>query len=143
MSIKEGRVAVITGGGGALGLAVAKELYRQEAHVILLGRSSENLSRAIKEVNPDSQSIDTFECDVTCETSLTQVAENIFSEHGGVDILVTCAAAPASGGKFEESTLDEWNSLIATDLDGVYLACRIFGKSMLKNSYGRIINFIC
>ncbi len=141
MSINEGRVAVITGGAGAIGLAVAKELHDQGAHVILLGRSQENLSRALKEISPNSKSIDIFSCDVTSETSLNQVAEKIFSEQGGVDILVTCAAAPAAGGKFEESTLDEWNSLISTDLDGVYLACRIFGKSMLKKSYGRIINF--
>jgi NAD(P)-dependent dehydrogenase (short-subunit alcohol dehydrogenase family) len=136
-----GRVAVITGGSGALGLAVAKELNGLGAHVILLGRSSGKLNEAISQIDSSSGSKSFYDCDVSNEDSLAQVAKQIFSSHSNVDILVTCAAAPAAGGKFEESSLDEWHSLLSTDLDGVYLACRIFGKSMIDQSYGRIVNF--
>jgi NAD(P)-dependent dehydrogenase (short-subunit alcohol dehydrogenase family) len=136
-----GRVAVITGGSGALGLAVAKELNGLGAHVILLGRSSDKLNEAISQIDSTSGSSSFYACDVSNEDSLAQAAKQIFSLHSTVDILVTCAAAPAAGGKFEESSLDEWHSLLSTDLDGVYLACRIFGKSMIDQSYGRIVNF--
>ena len=127
-----GRIAVITGGSGALGLAVAKELNGLGAHVILLGRSSDKLNEAISQIDSTSGSSSFYACDVSNEDSLAQAAEQIFSIHSSVDILVTCAAAPAAGGKFEESSLDEWHSLLSTDLDGVYLACRIFGKSMIN-----------
>ena len=136
-----GRVAVITGGSGALGLAVAKELNGLGAHVILLGRSSDKLNEAISQIDSRPGSNSFYECDVSNEDSLAQAAKKIFSLHSNVDILVTCAAAPAAGGKFEESSFDEWHSLLSTDLDGVYLACRIFGKSMIDQSYGRIVNF--
>ncbi|MDC1251188.1 SDR family oxidoreductase [Gammaproteobacteria bacterium] len=136
-----GRVAVITGGSGALGLAVAKELNGLGAYVILLGRSSDKLNEAISQIDSRPGSNSFYECDVSNEDSLAQAAKKIFSLHSNVDILVTCAAAPAAGGKFEESSFDEWHSLLSTDLDGVYLACRIFGKSMIDQSYGRIVNF--
>lgn len=136
-----GRVAVITGGSGALGLSVAKQLKELGAHVILLGRSLVKLDEAIKEIDSGFGSSSFYQCDVSNEASLTQVAEKIFTIHSNVDILVTCAAAPAAGGKFEESSLEEWHSLFSTDLDGVYLACRIFGKSMIDQAYGRIVNF--
>lgn len=135
-----GRVAVITGGSGALGLAVAKELNGLGAHVILLGRSFDNLSEASSQIDSTSGSSSFYSCDVSNEDSLAQTAKKIYAVHPAVDILVTCAASPAAGGKFEESSLDEWRSLLATDLDGVYLACRIFGKSMIEKSYGRIVN---
>ena len=135
------RVAVITGGSGALGLAVAKELNGLGAHVILLGRSLDKLNDAMSQIESTSGSTSSYACDVSNEDSLEQAAEQIFNAHSSVDILVTCAASPAAGGKFEESSLEEWHSLLSIDLDGVYLACRIFGKSMIDQSFGRIINF--
>lgn len=141
MADLEGRVAVITGGSGALGLGVANELQDLGAHVILLGQSKEKLAKASKSINSDFGSNSFYSCDVSDENSLIQTSKKIFSEHAKVDILVTCAAAPATGGKFEDSNLEEWRSLFAIDLDGVYLACRIFGKSMINQSYGRIVNF--
>ena len=135
-----GRVAVITGGSGGLGLAVAKELNGLGAHVILLGRSLDKLNKAASQIDSTDGSSSVYACDVSNEDSLAQAAQKIFAAHSNVDILVTCAAAAASGGKFEESTLSEWHSLLSIDLDGVYLACRIFGKSMIKQTYGRIVN---
>lgn len=135
-----GRVAVITGGSGALGLGVAKELNGLGAHVILLGRSVDKLNKALSQINSTSGSSSFYECDVGNEDSLEQAAKKIYDAHPTVDILVTCAAGPAAAGKFEESSFDEWRSLLATDLDGVYLACRIFGKSMIEQTYGRIVN---
>tara|TARA_Y100001970_G_C14247315_1_gene869208 strand:+ start:3528 stop:4310 length:783 start_codon:yes stop_codon:yes gene_type:complete len=140
MSNLEGRVAVITGGSGAIGLAIAKKLGSLGAHVILLGRSNDKLTEALRDIDSNVSKA-SFECDVSDEDALAETAEKIYSTHAHVDILVTCAAAPAAGGKFEESTLDEWQSLLSTDLNGVYLSNRIFGKSMISQGYGRIVNF--
>ena len=140
MSNLQGRVAVITGGSGAIGLAVAKKLGSLGSHVILLGRSNDKLNEALSDIDSNVSKA-YFECDVSDEDSLKETAEKIYGTHAYVDILVTCAAAPAAGGKFEESTLDEWQSLLSTDLNGVYLSNRIFGKSMISQGYGRIVNF--
>ncbi|CAH0354129.1 SDR family NAD(P)-dependent oxidoreductase [Aquabacterium sp. CECT 9606] len=135
-----GRTAVITGGGGALGLAAAKALHDQGAAVVLLGRSLEKLQAALAQIEPASGRASVQVCDVADEASLTQAAADILSRHAKVDILVTCAAASAASGKFEATTVADWRSLLSTDLDGVFLACRIFGQSMLKNKHGRIVN---
>ncbi len=135
-----GRTAVITGGGGALGLAAAKALHDLGARVILLGRSADKLRAAAGELGAASGRASFQACDVSDEASLTQAAQAILSAHEKVDILVTCAAASAASGKFETTTLADWRSLLTTDLDGVFLACRAFGPSMIQHGHGRIVN---
>lgn len=135
-----GRIAVITGGAGALGLAIAKSIHSLGGSVILLGRSEERLKQSHAEIGFPAERSDYYVCDVSDEASLSAVNQRILNNHAKVDILVTCAAAPALSSKFEETTLDQWRSLQAIDLDGVFLACRIFGASMVKQKYGRVIN---
>lgn len=137
----ENRVAVITGGTGAFGKAIAESLYNQGATAILIGRSKEKLEEVKKNFTDKQNKIFIYVCDVTNENSITEVNDKILKDHSKIDVLVTCAAASAISGKFEETTLDQWRSLLSIDLDGVFLANKIFGRSMLKNRYGRIINF--
>jgi NAD(P)-dependent dehydrogenase (short-subunit alcohol dehydrogenase family) len=69
------------------------------------------------------------------------VARNdLIATHNHIDILVTCAAAPAAAAPFESIKLEDWRELMKTDLDGVFLACQYFGEPMLKQKFGRIIN---
>lgn len=135
-----GRVAVITGGAGALGLAVARTLHAMQAHTILLGRSQDSLTSASAQVSSDASRNSTYVCDVADERALLQTYDRIIADHSKVDILVTCAAAGAASGKFEDTSLEQWRSLLTTDLDGVFLACRTFGRSMLQQEHGRIVN---
>jgi NAD(P)-dependent dehydrogenase (short-subunit alcohol dehydrogenase family) len=135
-----GRVAVITGGGGALGLAVAQALHSQGAHVILLGRSSDKLMEALSQFAVATDRSSSYACDVASEDSLSQTYELILEKHSKIDILVTCAAAGAASGKFEDTSLAQWRDLLAIDLDGVFLACRTFGRSMITQGHGRIVN---
>jgi NAD(P)-dependent dehydrogenase (short-subunit alcohol dehydrogenase family) len=134
------RIAVITGGAGGLGLAVAETLHSLDAHIILLGRSIEKMEQALAQFDSDRTRSSYYVCDVSDEASLATVYELIISSHAKVDILVTCAAAPAVAGKLEDTSLDQWRSLLSTDLDGVFLACKIFGRYMIAQRYGRIVN---
>jgi len=135
-----GRVAVITGGSGALGFAVAKALHSLGAYIILLGRSSDKLGDALIQIDALTVRGSFYACDVADEVSLERAYAEIIAQHSKVDILVTCAAAPAISGKFEDTSLQQWRSLLSIDLDGVFLACRIFGRSMIQKGYGRIVN---
>ncbi len=136
----DNRVAVITGGAGAIGLSIAETLHSLGAHVILLGRSLEKMEQALAQFDPESIRSSHFVCDVSDENSLVAVYEQIISAQAKIDILVTCAAAPAISGKLEDTSIEQWRSLLATDLDGVFLASKIFGKSMITRQYGRIVN---
>jgi gluconate 5-dehydrogenase len=134
------RVAVITGGAGALGLAVAQALVSLGAHVVLLGRTNDRLLKALESLGDISPPALIETCDVRNENMLEAVREKLVSRFGHIDILVTCAAAPGTAGKFEDLTLEEWRELLSTDLDGVFLSCKIFGKTMIAQRFGRIVN---
>ena len=134
------RIAVITGGSGSLGLAIAETIYHLGAHVVLLGRTTEKLKLALATLDPDGKRSDCYACDVSDQTSLSGVCKQIVASHSKVDILVTCAAAAAASGRLEDTELDQWRSVLSTDLDGVFLSCKTFGRSMIEQKYGRIVN---
>lgn len=134
------RIAVITGGAGALGLAIAETLHSLGAHIVLLGRSPEKMEQALTQLDSQRTRSSHYVCDVSDEASLISVYNKIISIHSKVDILVTCAAAPATSGKLEDVSLEQWRSLLSIDLDGVFLSCKTFGRSMIDQRYGRIVN---
>lgn len=134
------RTAVITGGAGGLGLAIAETLHHLGAHVILIGRSPERMDQALLKLDPERKRSGDYVCDVSNEASLTSVYDQIIRTRSRVDILVTCAAAPATSGKLEDISMDQWRSVLSTDLDGVFLSCKTFGRSMIEQRYGRIVN---
>ena len=98
------------------------------------------LKKVAEELNNSDNNLDYFACDVANEASLVEVRQAILEKSGKIDVLVTCAAAPGSSGKIEETSFSEWRSVLSTDLDGVFLSCKIFGSVMKQNDYGRIIN---
>lgn len=135
-----GRVAVITGGSGAIGLNIAKALHDKDVHVAILGRNQEKLDESLSTLDGNTIDALAYACDVTDGPRLVHVRNELLERYGKIDILVTCAAAPASSEKFEEIELQAWRDMLSVDLDGVFLACKIFGAPMIENRYGRIVN---
>lgn len=131
------QVAIITGAGSGIGLAVSQKLASWGAVVTLIGKTKEKLEDVRSSISSPN---DIFPCDVQDEQALKAVRKSILSKHGKIDILVTCAAAPGVVGKLENTTIKEWRSVLDTDLDGVFLCCKTFGAVMVKNRYGRIVN---
>ena len=134
------KVAVITGAGSGIGAAVAETFYNLKASVALIAKSEKNVKKVAKGLDRDLSRTNYFICDVRNEGQLSEVNKRIIDKWGKVDILVTCAAAPATSGKTESLSFEDWKSVLDTDLDGVFLSCKVFGSNMLRNRYGRIIN---
>lgn len=134
------RTAIITGGGGAIGASIAATLFSFNANVVLIGKSERNLKVIAEKLDKNLKRASYSACDVIDEQSLIIVKNKILERWKKIDILVTCAAAPAASGKTEELKFSDWRSLLNTDLDGVFLSCKIFGGEMVKNRYGRIVN---
>src|SRR5207248_9347777 len=78
-------------------------------------------------------------CDVTDESSLTQVLDAVCAEFGGVQILVNCAGRTKRAPTLEVPE-SEWQAILETNLNGTLHACRVFGRHMVERKYGRIIN---
>jgi NAD(P)-dependent dehydrogenase (short-subunit alcohol dehydrogenase family) len=134
-----GKTAVIIGGTSGIGLAVTRGLALAGADVVPTGRREEQARSAAAEVVALGRRSLTQTCDVTDNASIEQLLHSVCKEFGTVQILVNCA-----GRTKRTPTLDvpeaEWNSIMETNLSGTLRACRIFGRHMIANRYGRIVN---
>jgi NAD(P)-dependent dehydrogenase (short-subunit alcohol dehydrogenase family) len=133
------KTAVVIGGTSGIGLAITKGLAKAGANVVPTGRRASLVSSAVAEVEAlGGRCIDQV-CDVTQDTSLQHLLKSVSDEFGSVHILVNCA-----GRTKRMSTLDfpdsEWNLILETNLNGTLRACRVFGRHMIEQRYGRIIN---
>jgi NAD(P)-dependent dehydrogenase (short-subunit alcohol dehydrogenase family) len=133
------KTAVVIGGTSGIGLALTKALAQAGADVVPTGRRDAQVAAAAAEVQALGRRTLVQTCDVTDNDSLNHLLQSVCSELGSVQILVNCA-----GRTKRMPTLDfpdaEWDAIIETNLTGTLRACRVFGRHMIGNRYGRIIN---
>jgi NAD(P)-dependent dehydrogenase (short-subunit alcohol dehydrogenase family) len=135
-----GKVAVVIGGGGVLGGAMASGLARAGADVAVLGRSKDTVEARAKSIQALGRGAIGAVCDATSKTGLEQALAGVLEHFGQVDILVN-AAGVNSGTPFFEIAEAEWQRILDIDLTSVFLACQVFGKAMVDAGRGgSIIN---
>ena len=135
----QGRVALITGASKGLGKAMALALAGAGAKLALVSRNQEQLNAVAKEAQADGGEAKVFLADVTREDQVARVEREVMAAYGGVQILINNAGINVRK-TITEFTLDEWNSVINTNLTSVFLLCRAFVPHMKGNGYGRILN---
>jgi len=129
-----GRVAVVTGGGQTLGLAVSRTLHRAGAEVVIAEVNERTGPDAAEELEG------TFvHTDVTDSASVRDMVEMVLEEHGRIDILVNNAGI-VHNIPSEEVPDEEWLAVISVNLNGVFWCCREVGKAMLERGSGSIVN---
>jgi gluconate 5-dehydrogenase len=138
----DGKVAVVVGGGGGIGKALALGLARYGADVALASRNLEKLQMVADELQADPEAktkVKAFQMDGTDEASVANAVRGIVTAMGTVDILVNSQGQNIKE-PFENQTLTSWNTLFDNNVKGVMLCCREFGKVMLEKKSGKIIN---
>jgi NAD(P)-dependent dehydrogenase (short-subunit alcohol dehydrogenase family) len=135
----QGRVAVVTGASRGIGRAIALALAGAGAKLALAGRAQDKLAETQKLAREAGAEAETFVCDVREETQVKLLAENVVRRFGAVHILVNNAGT-AIRKKIHEFSLEEWRTVIDTNLTGPWLMCRYFIPHMKGRGYGRIIN---
>ena len=135
-----GRVAVITGGGGGIGRAIAERFLREDACVLLLDIDPQGLERASSELARDypNERIKTHRVDVRCEQSVAVAFEVAQLEFGGVDVLVANAGI-ASSASVTDLTAADWDRNFAVLGRGYFLAAQAAFKLMQASRGGSII----
>lgn len=134
----EGRGAVVTGGGGGIGAAVAHALARRGAAVAVASRGIERIEAVAADLRQSGARALAISCDVTEPDSVAAMAETAAGRLGTVDILVHCAGSGASGG-LREQTLDGWNRTLAVHATGAMLCSRALAAGMAERGFGRLV----
>jgi len=122
-----GRVAVVTGGSGAIGQAIARALQRAGGHVVLLDV-----------VPPKDSALQWIECDVRSDSSVAHAVSEVTSKHGAVDIAVHAAGVSRDAVVWKLS-LDDWDFVQSVNLRGAFLVIRHAMPLMRARSGGRIV----
>ena len=134
------KLAVVVGGGGHLCSSMAEGLAMAGASVAILDlRIEKAIKVADKIKNKYNVNSIPIEADVTNENSLRNALEIIKKEFQNFDILIN-GAGINSPKPFLEISIDEWNSVMDSQITGTMLGCKIFAPTMIKRGKGVIIN---
>ena len=135
-----GRTAVITGGARGIGRAIAMELARQGANILLTYRTNGVLAEAVAhEIRALGVDCATCEVDVRRSDDLKRMVEDARQAHGGLDILVNNAGLTDDGLVLRMSE-QSWDDVLATNLRGTFLATKLALRQMTRARWGRVIN---
>jgi NAD(P)-dependent dehydrogenase (short-subunit alcohol dehydrogenase family) len=135
----DGRIAVVTGASKGLGKAIAIALATEGARVALVSRDRDLLSGVAAGIVESGGAAGVFAADVAEEGQVRAVERAIAAEFGKVSILVNNAGINLRK-PVAEFTLDEWRSVMDTNVTAAFLMCRSFVPHMTGAGYGRIIN---
>jgi NAD(P)-dependent dehydrogenase (short-subunit alcohol dehydrogenase family) len=136
----DGRVAVVTGGAGAIGLATAEALAESGAIVIITDITTEILDAARVTLLAKGFAVETYLMDVTRSENVDTVASDIIRKHERIDILVNNAGIARSETPAEKVEDEHWLNVIDVNLNGTFWCARAFGRSMLSAKSGVIVN---
>jgi 2-deoxy-D-gluconate 3-dehydrogenase len=135
-----GRVAVVTGGNRGIGRSIALGLAQAGAAVAILGRNEEKNQQVLTELKAQGVPSLAVKLDVTDRAALEPAFNRIETELGPVSILVNNAGnVSLSGGVLNEKP-EDWDNVIETQLNAVFLLSKLAAASMLKRKSGKIIN---
>ena len=134
-----GRTAVVIGGTSGIGRAIACSLAQAGADVVPTSRRPEQVKEAAAEIRALGRRSLEAVSDVGDRHSLSELLKQCLEEFGKVDILVNSAGKTKRTPTVDVSD-EEWDDILDTNLTGTLRACQIFGRHMLKNNYGRIVN---
>jgi NAD(P)-dependent dehydrogenase (short-subunit alcohol dehydrogenase family) len=135
----DGRVAAVTGGGSGLGAAMAKGLAQAGARLAVVDVDDEGAARTVATIEEQGGSAIAVRCDVTDSDAVERAAAKATAELGRVDVLVNSAGV-AFRSPAEDFPEEQFDRIIAINLKGTYLCCQEFGRAMLAQGSGSIVN---
>jgi 2-deoxy-D-gluconate 3-dehydrogenase len=133
-----GRVALVTGGNGGIGLGMAVGLAEAGAMVAISGRNADKNAAAVAELESKGASAIAVEADVADEASVAAMTRAVVDRFGRIDILVANAGINIRKAP-ETYSLDEWRTVIDTNLTGIFLCARAVHPEFRKTGGGKII----
>ena len=136
----ENQVAIVTGAGRGIGHAIALRLAQEGARVASVSRSEQNAKKTADEINAARvDAAKAYGVDVADHSAVQKIAAQIFDDFGRVDVLVNNAGVTRDGLSMRMS-MEDWDTVIDTNLKGAFNFSQAVMRSMIKQRSGRIIN---
>ena len=135
----QGKVALVTGSGQGIGLAIAEGLSQAGAHVVLNGRDRGKLEAAQKVIAAAGRKVSIAAFDVTDQAAVEAGVAAVEAEAGPIDILINNAGMQKRGA-FTEFPAEDWHQVMATNLHSVFYVTQAVTKRMVPRKRGKIVN---
>jgi NAD(P)-dependent dehydrogenase (short-subunit alcohol dehydrogenase family) len=134
------QIALITGGGGGIGGAVAQRMAGAGIAVVIADYNHAAANTVKDEIAKTGGQAEALALDVTAAREVRAVVAHVEKRFGRIDILVNLAGGSAYTKRIEELTWAEWKEVMDSNLKGTFLMCREVAPIMQRQKSGRIIN---
>jgi 3-oxoacyl-[acyl-carrier protein] reductase len=138
-TVKDQRIAIVTGASRGIGAAIAKALAADGKHVVCVARDAAKLEAIKSEIEASGGKASVKTCDISDGTAIQKLIDEVVEEHGRLDVLVNNAGITRDNLLMRMSD-EEFDAVIATNLRSVFVACRAATKPMMQGRFGRIVN---
>lgn len=141
-----GKIAIVTGGAGVLGGAIASGLAMAGAKVGILGRTASTVSAKVAEIQKNGGEAMSLVADVLNQEQLEAVRSQVLHQWGRIDILLNVAGGNRAGAtigpkqNFFDLSIDDFDQVVALNLKGTVLPTFVFAREMAKQGQGSIVN---
>lgn len=131
-----GKVAVVTGGNGGIGLGFAEGLAEQGADVCIWGTNESKNTKALESLEKHGTKVAAIQCDVSDEQQVVAAFSETISNFGHVDSCFANAGVGGGGASFDEMSPEEWQRVFSVNMDGVMFTFREAVKYMKEQGDG-------
>lgn len=131
-----GKVFVVTGGNGGIGLGMAEGIVMAGGSVVIWGRNEDKNGAAVDQLASLGGSATAHVCDVADEDQVVEVMNRSVSDFGRIDGLFANAGRGGTGTPFVDLPLAEWRAVMETNLDGVFLTLREAARHLIEQGEG-------
>ncbi|KAL4235155.1 Dehydrogenase/reductase SDR member 2 [Mactra antiquata] len=134
-----GKVAIVTASTEGIGLAIARRLGQDGAKVMVSSRKQDNVDRTVAELKDEKLEVSGMVCHAGKPEDRTKLIEQTVSEFGGIDILVSNAAANPAFGPMLDTTEAAWDKIFDTNIKAAFFLCKDIVPYMEKRGGGSVV----
>jgi 2-deoxy-D-gluconate 3-dehydrogenase len=135
----DGKIALITGGNGGIGLGMARGLVQAGAAVVIAGRNQAKSQQAVAGLRGQGRRADAMEVDVTDEASVSDLIARVIGLHGRLDILINNAGINIRK-PVQDLSLADWHAVMDTNLTSAFLCSKAAWPHLKAAGGGKVIN---
>lgn len=134
------KVVLVTGASRGIGARLALELAKEGAYVVInYNKSKEQAENLLKKISRFNDNCICIQADITSQNDVRRMKREILKRYRKIDVLINNAGIN-SDGLCSMLSYDRWQNVIQTNLTGLYLCTKYFGKTMISQRQGKIIN---